>query len=138
MEPLGSIGSIPPKAAGFSHPTAGKTVMLLSAELIENLPRKRAFCFRPPMGQLSGREHVEMWVSAPSLQGGCGVGGSGLLTVAVPVPVPVPIPIPVPVPLPGLVPVPVPVPVPGSPGCPQSCRGCRQVPGSGLQRSCGV
>lgn len=35
MEPLGSIGSIPPKAAGSSHPTAstGKTIMLLSAKL---------------------------------------------------------------------------------------------------------
>lgn len=56
MEPLGSIGSIPPKAAGSSHPTAsaGRTVMLLSAELIENLARKRAFCFLPPVGQLSG------------------------------------------------------------------------------------
>lgn len=61
MEPLGSIGSIPPKAAGFSHPTAsaGKTVMLLSAKLIENLPGKTALCFLPPAGQLLGRERVE-------------------------------------------------------------------------------
>lgn len=43
MEPLGSIGSIPPKAAGSSHLTAsaGKTVMLLSAKLREKLPGKR-------------------------------------------------------------------------------------------------
>lgn len=43
MEPLGSIGSIPPKAAGSSHPSAsaGKTVMLLSAKLREKLPGKR-------------------------------------------------------------------------------------------------
>ena len=61
MEPLGSIGSIPPKAAGSSHPTAstGKTVMLLSAKLIENLPGKTALCFLPPAGQLLGRERVE-------------------------------------------------------------------------------
>lgn len=60
-EPLGSIGSIPPKAAGFSHPTAsaGKTVMLLSAKLIENLPGKTALCFLPPVGQLLGWERVE-------------------------------------------------------------------------------
>lgn len=39
MEPLGSIGSISPKAAGSSHPTAsaGRTVMLLSAKLREKL-----------------------------------------------------------------------------------------------------
>lgn len=43
MEPLGSIGSIPPKAAGSSHPSAsaGKTVMLLSAKLREKLPGKQ-------------------------------------------------------------------------------------------------
>lgn len=43
MEPLGSIGSIPPKAAGSSHPTAsaGKTVMLLSAKLREKLLGKQ-------------------------------------------------------------------------------------------------
>lgn len=43
MEPLGSIQSIPPKAAGSSRPTAstGKTVMLLSAKLREKLPGKQ-------------------------------------------------------------------------------------------------
>jgi len=58
MEPLGSIGSIPPKAAGSSHPTAstGKTIMLLSAKVVENLPGKTALCFLPPVGQLSIRE----------------------------------------------------------------------------------
>lgn len=56
MEPLGSIGSIPPKAAGSSHPTAsaGKTVMLLSAKLSEKLRGKQCSGCSAPMA--TGKE----------------------------------------------------------------------------------
>lgn len=75
MEPLGSIGLIPPKAAGSSHPTAstGKTIMLLSAKLIENLPGKTVLCFLLPVGQLSGRERAE-GACGGSVRGGAGFG----------------------------------------------------------------
>lgn len=80
MEPLGSIGSIPPKAAGSSHPAAstGKTVMLLSAKLGEN-GRGKQRLFASPHGEGSswpGRGEGACR-GPPSPWHGCGAEPSG-------------------------------------------------------------